>query len=31
VAKAERGEAGYAGLRRFPTERRGEADGILGK
>ena len=29
MAKAERGEAGYVGLRRFATERRAEADAIL--
>ncbi|WP_242130363.1 crosslink repair DNA glycosylase YcaQ family protein [Sphingobium sp. Sx8-8] len=31
MAKAERGEAGYAGLRRFATERRAEAEAILNR
>ena len=31
MAKAERGEAGYVGLRRFATEGRAEADAILGR
>lgn len=31
MAKAERGEAGYAALRRFASERRAEADAVLAR
>jgi uncharacterized protein YcaQ len=31
MARAERGEIGWKGLRRFATERRGEADAVLAR